>query len=91
MILDARNKTQKHLFPCRVFDAYGREIMFAVRIDTDTGEVEKRKVNKFGMFYQDLLKPRVWDGTRYLWQAATEIVKYPAPLRVQPGAPTFKV
>lgn len=90
MILDVREKAQAHLFPCRIFDADGKEILFAVRADTVTGVVVKRALTKSGVFYEDLLSKRRWDGSHYVRDAKTETVRHPAPLRIAVGMPTFK-
>ncbi len=90
MILDALDPAQQHQFPCRVFDADGREIMFPVRIDTETGVVVKRAINRYGMMYEDVNAPRKWNGRRYTREAAVEVKRYRAPLTIKPGAATLK-
>lgn len=60
-------KTSK---PCRLFDAEGREVLYAVWADTETGEVQQyvRKDDKFVIENNEVVK---------------ETRQHPAPLRVE--------
>lgn len=57
--------------PCRLFDADGREVLYAIRADTETGEAIQyvRKDDKFVIENNEVAK---------------ETRVHPAPLRVEP-------
>jgi len=63
-------------WPCRVFDANGVELRFAVWVDTETGDA-LHLAGELGGFMIALRD----DGHRGV---ATEWRKHPAPLRMEP-------
>jgi|APFre7841882654_1041346.scaffolds.fasta_scaffold72654_4 hypothetical protein len=73
MILDIAHPTQPDLFPCRLFDADGVEILLATKADTETGEVIVLQTYTTGKFIANA------QGTEIL----RDVKHFKPPLRVE--------